>query len=78
LNKESWYKIDMEELYRWLINENIMMLTKEDDKNYFILTPKGLFLMKVLNDAEGGKYTDKEFGKLLAKFDWSFLQGKRK
>ena len=68
----------MEELYRWLINENLMMVTKEKDTNYFVLTPKGHFLMKVLNDAEGGKYTDKEFRKLLDRFDWSFLEVKKK
>ena len=55
-----------------------MKVTKEKNKNYFILTPKGHFLMKVLNDAEGDKYTDKEFRKLLDRFDWSFLEVKKK
>jgi len=59
----------MELLTRWLLDEKLIRLKKKG----FILTPKGHFLSKFLNQS-GGEYYDEEFQKILEGFDWSFLR----
>ena len=66
--ENSWHEIDMEGLVNWLLDEKIIRISKGG----FTLTPKGHFLSKFLRQFDG-EHLDKEFHKILQRFNWSFL-----